>query len=325
VDVFALFGHLLPVEHNTGVLCVALSPSVDVTYLVDGFAVGGTSRPHTVVRVPGGKGFNVARAARALGTPVVAAGIVGGHAGRWIAARLEADAVPVALVDGSVETRTCVSVGAADGSLTEVYEHATPVTPGEWAQLVEVVRRTPAGWVALSGSAPAGAPAGAVAALIDAAREHGARIALDTHGPALAATVDLADVVKVNAAEAAELLGVDAPAAELAAGVLATTSRPAVVVVTAGGDGAVAAVRHSPELTWVRPPALAARYPVGSGDSFLAGLLSVLTVAPDAVPDALRRAVAAGSANALEPGAACFDPLAVTELAGRVEISPSAR
>ncbi len=317
-------------EHTAAVLCVALSPSVDVTYLVDGFAVGGTSRPHTVVRVAGGKGFNVARAARVLGTPVVAAGIVGGHTGRWIAARLEADGVPVALVDGAAETRTCTSVGAADGTLTEVYEHATPVTPAEWAQLVEVVRRTPAGWVALSGSAPAGAPAGAVATLIGAAREGGARIALDTHGPALAATVDLADLVKVNAAEAAELLGTAAPADELAAGVLAATSRPAVVVVTAGAAGAVAAVRHSadprwPELLWARPPALTAHYPVGSGDSFLAGLLDVLAVEPTAVADALRRAIAAGSANALEPGAACFDPSTVAELERRVEISPSAR
>jgi fructose-1-phosphate kinase PfkB-like protein len=164
-----------------------------------------------------------------------------------------------------------------------------------------------------------------VAALIDAAREGGARIALDTHGPALAATVDLADLVKVNAAEAAELLGTAAPADELAAGVLAATSRPTVVVVTAGGDGAVAAVRHSAELLWARPPALDAHYPVGSGDSFLAGLLDVLAIEPTAVADALRRAIAAGSANALEPGAACFDPSTVAELERRVEISPSAR
>jgi 1-phosphofructokinase family hexose kinase len=306
-------------------LCVALSPSVDVTYLVDGFAVGGTSRAHTVVRVPGGKGFNVARAARALGTSVVAAGIVGGHSGRWIAARLEAGGVPAALVDGYSETRTCMSVGAADGTLTEVYEQATSVTPDEWMQLVEIVRRTRARWVALSGSAPEGAPAGAVAALVDAAHERGARIALDTHGPALAAAVDLADAVKVNAAEAAELLGAQASPDELAAGLLAATSRPAVVVVTAGGDGAVSAVRDSPELLWARPPALTAHYPVGSGDSFLAGLLDVLAVEPTAVADALRRAVAAGSANALEPGAACFDPSTVAELEGRVEISLSAR
>ena len=46
-----------------------LSPSLDVTYLVDEVTVGEIHRPHTVLRSPGGKGLNLARAAHRRGEP----------------------------------------------------------------------------------------------------------------------------------------------------------------------------------------------------------------------------------------------------------------
>lgn len=336
-------------------LCVALSPAVDVTYVLDELTPGRIHRPREVLRVAGGKGFNVARAARLLGAGVTAAGIVGGHAGRWLADALRADGVAARLVPGHAESRTCVSIlDATAGALSEVYEPAAPVRDDEWDALVEVVARHDGDWVTLSGSLPAGAPVDAVPRLVRAARARGARVALDTHGPALATGLDEAHLVKVNAAEAAELLGhgPDADAATPATGILARARAAALVVVTAGPAGAVAAAPDggpptggAPVADPERPPAagpagpgapaaprsrliraapaytVEGAYPVGSGDSFLAGLVTELARSGD-VGAALRTAVATGSANATVPGPGIFDPAVVARLAERVVLSP---
>jgi 1-phosphofructokinase family hexose kinase len=311
---------------GSGLLCVALSPSVDVTYVVDALALGRIHRPRSALRVAGGKGFNAARAARTLGAAVTAAGIVGGHAGRWIADALRADDVPAELVEGAAETRTCVSImDGGTGALSEVYEPATPVGADEWAALTAVVARHAGGWVALSGSLPAGTPPDAVARLARTARDRGARVVLDTHGGALGGTaLDAVDVVKVNTAEAAERLGVPVgDPRELAVALLGRAGSAELVVVTAGVDGAAAALRRPGAPLVVHasaPPARHPAYPVGSGDSFLGGLMTGLLGGGDTTT-ALRLAVAAGTANAAAPGAAVFDPAAVAALIPLVGVS----
>jgi fructose-1-phosphate kinase PfkB-like protein len=62
------------------------------------------------------------------------------------------------------------------------------------------------------------------------------------------------------------------------------------------------------------------RYPVGSGDSFLAGLLAGLDTRRQ-WEGALRLALGAATANAEQPGAGRLDPRRAMELAGRSEIS----
>jgi 1-phosphofructokinase/tagatose 6-phosphate kinase len=127
--------------------------------------------------------------------------------------------------------------------------------------------------------------------------------------------------VKVNAAEAGGLLG-RAPTGpgELAAGLLERVRTLRMAVVTAGADGAAAALRDGPVLHADAPPG-AAPFPVGSGDSFLAGLVTAL--AADRSPAAaLRLAVATGTANAAVPGAAVFDRAAAEALVDRVRVSP---
>jgi fructose-1-phosphate kinase PfkB-like protein len=61
-------------------------------------------------------------------------------------------------------------------------------------------------------------------------------------------------------------------------------------------------------------------FPVGSGDCFLAGLVSGLKESSNNVAFALALATACASANAQIPGPAVFDPSKARDLAGRVEI-----
>ena len=61
-------------------------------------------------------------------------------------------------------------------------------------------------------------------------------------------------------------------------------------------------------------------YPVGSGDSFLAGLVVALNGGAD-WPDALALALGAGTANAEAPGAGRLDPVRARKLAGEARVA----
>ena len=186
---------------------VSASPSIDRTHVVDALTPGEIHRPQRVVAVAGGKALNAARAAHALGADVHAIALLGGHAGRWVAAALEEEGVTCDAVPGPGETRVCLSVSDGEG-LTEFYEPGPALAAEHWAALEAAAARIAAGaaWVGVAGSLPPGAPADAAARLLRVAREAGARVALDVSGEALRLGLEAGpDFVKVNAGEAAEL------------------------------------------------------------------------------------------------------------------------
>jgi 1-phosphofructokinase family hexose kinase len=298
------------------ILCVATTPSIDRLFAVDRLVLGTIHRPELVVVVAGGKGLNVARTAAALGADVRAVAPLGGHAGRWIAAELDREGVAVDVVAVPAETRSCVSVAAPDG-LTEFYEHAPPLGDEGWHRLEDAVtaRLPDVDWLTLSGSLPVGAPQDGHARLIAAAHAAGVHVAVDTHGEpldhALAARPEL---VKVNAGEAAAAVAALAgDGRPLGAALRALTGGAAVV--THGADG-LELCGADGQGARVRPPALG-RYPVGSGDACLAGIVCALDAGAD-WREAVALGVGAAAANAELPGAGRLDPERARALAARV-------
>jgi 1-phosphofructokinase family hexose kinase len=296
---------------------VAASPSIDRLIEVDRVTVGEIHRPRRVVAVPGGKGLNAARAAHALGAEVVVVAVLGGHAGAWVADALRREGVAVEAVPGPGETRVSLSVAPAGGGpLTEFYEPAPEVGEDDWAALEAAVERVArrCAWVAVSGSLPPGAPAGAYARLSHIARAAGAAVALDARDDGLEAGLRARpDFVKVNAGEAATL-GL-AGAAELRE---AAGGGAAAAAVTHGADGMELALPDGTRLQ-AAPPALGA-YPVGSGDAALGGFLTALTVG-GSWEAALALASAAAAANAEQPGAGRLSGARALELAAAVRPS----
>lgn len=285
------------------ILALALSPSLDVTYEVDALRRGEISRPDAVTRVAGGKSLNVARVAHALGADVRAVAALGGHIGAWIADLLAADGVPADVVPLDRPTRACAAIverGEATSS-TDLYEPATPLSPDEWAQFqraaeVAVQERMP--WVAVSGSLPDGVEPGEAAALLVRLRDAGARIAVDCSGPGLRALGPVADLVKVNLSEARSVMPGPHPDAPSAAGAL-RAAWGCDVVVTDGIRGATAV--FGDETIDLDAPRTTGRFPAGSGDAFLGGLLAGLDTGL-AVPSALALARDAAERNARIPG-----------------------
>jgi 1-phosphofructokinase family hexose kinase len=293
------------------IVCLAANPSVDRLFGVDRLAPGGIHRPAEFAQVAGGKGLNVARAASTLGADVRAVALLGGHAGRWIAEQFERDGIDLVAAWAGAETRSSLSVAVDDHGLTEFYEHGAAVTLEEWAGFAELAARhlPQAGWATMSGSLPPGAPAGGYLPLIRVART-----AFDSREQGIAARPA---VVKLNAEEAELVTGT---AAALDAARTLHEACGCAAIVTRGRDGAVMV---APDGTALSGAAEAeGRYPVGSGDAFLAGLVVALD-AGAGWDDALREAIGAGAANAERPGAGRLDPERARAIADSVRLSPA--
>ena len=75
------------------ILTVTLNPALDRTMTVPNFQAGLRHRATGTVILPGGKGINVARAAKALGRPVIATGFIGGRKGDQIVSDLSDEGI----------------------------------------------------------------------------------------------------------------------------------------------------------------------------------------------------------------------------------------
>jgi 1-phosphofructokinase family hexose kinase len=310
------------------IVCVAANPSIDKLFEVDRVRVGEIHRPNALVPVPGGKGLNVARAAHALGGSVHATGILAGHAGRWLEEAFAAEGVPATFAWTEGETRASLSVADAETKgLTEFYERGDDIGPHGWSRLEEVVRGLLPGasWITASGNLPPGAPEDGYARLIGFARDAGVRTALDAREAALESGVGARpSLVKVNTEEAGWLLRAELTTeAECRAAALEIRGRlddDAVAIVTRGADGAVVAMPDGSALAgtlYAEGP-----YPVGSGDAFLAGLVTSLERGETWV-DAIEHALGAATANAELPGAGRLDPRRALELAEAAQVRPA--
>jgi 1-phosphofructokinase family hexose kinase len=295
------------------ILCLAANPSIDRLFTVDRLVPGSIHRPTDFVQVAGGKGLNVARAAAALGGSVEAAALLRGHAGRWVAEQLQPSGVRLHAVWAGGETRSSLSVAGAPEGLTEFYEHGAAVSPAEWDEFSGLIARLApaADWVTISGSLPGGAPADGYLPLIGLARS-----AFDSSEAGIEARPD---VVKVNAGEAARLTGrpVEGRDAGLVAARVLHEATGGTAIVTLGPEGAVMLTAEGTELAG-RAAGLG-RYPVGSGDAFLAGLVVALAARVGWEP-AFRAALGAGAANAELPGAGVLHPGRAAELAASAEL-----
>jgi len=308
------------------IVCLAANPSIDKLFEIERLVKGDIHRPQGFVQVAGGKGLNVARSAHTLGGDVIAAALLRGHAGKWLEEQLSAEGVRSASVWCHGENRSSLSVADREtGSLTEFYEHGSVVPSAAWAELMHTVSEAwvKGGWLTISGSLPRGAPDEGYRDLVQEAREAGVKVAVDAEGDRLRLALEAhPDIVKVNQAEARELLGVPTARREEA---LATASK---LRDLAGGDGHAGLVTRGAEGVVLAAPDgtlfegmlyVRGRYPVGSGDAFLAGLITSLDRG-EPWDASMCAALGAATANAEIAGAGKLDRARAIGLADQAEV-----
>jgi 1-phosphofructokinase len=317
------------------IITVTLNPTLDKTLSVPALQPGEVHRARFLRQDIGGKGINVSRALRALGVESIPIGFLGGATGRAMRDGLTAAGYDARFVEVPGETRQNLTLlDESTGVYTKINEPGPTIGPEHLAALhaLMVELAAPGDLWALCGSLPPGAPADLYADLVTAVQARGARAILDTSETALRLGLAARPAgIKPNSEEAAQALGQPVgsdeehvAAARRLVDLLAPATPPApIVCLTRGATGLVLAAGG--ELVMASPPPVLARSPVGAGDATLAGLLWALSDGCDATETA-RRAVACGTAAAMQEGTGVGPRALVDELRPQVKVAqvPSA-
>ena len=305
------------------ILTVALNAAIDTTLTIPGrLKVGETHKVRDVLKLPGGKGLNVARVLLTMGLPVQVTGLAGGPAGEFIKGGLAQAGIDSTFLPIAGTSRTCIAVVECDSyRVTEVNEPGPTITDSEAQAFLDLYEKLLPGAeaVVLSGSLPPGLPDDYYSLLMQRAHRAGVPSILDTSGDPLHLGIAACPLlVKPNATEAGQLLGREIHNVEdaLYVGHSMRERGAQMAAITRGSEGAVLVTGIGAWLASLKVPnPLSA---VGSGDAFVAGFIAGLHGAveigesasisaaaelADIVVQAFILAVACGAANTLLLGA----------------------
>lgn len=163
---------------------VTFNPAVDKTAEVTQFVVGGLNRLFNIRQDAGGKGINVSKTLKALGTSSLAAGFLGGSAGAFIEQALEKSGIETRFIQVAGNTRTNLKVLNEEMELTELNEPGPEVNPEKIdeliSQLLEDADKNDL--VILSGNVGPGVNPDVYRNMIERLREKKIRCILDADG-----------------------------------------------------------------------------------------------------------------------------------------------
>ena len=284
------------------ILCLGTTPTIQKTLTFDRVTVDAVNRATHVLQYASGKSVNVAKILHLLGRDSIALGILGGDSGKFIRADLDRRGVRHEFLEVDPPTRTCTTVvDRSTNTATELVEESTAVPAAVYDALFDRLNALLASAQALvlSGSLTPGAPVDFYGRCVTAAVQRKVTVVLDAKGPPLQlALAQKPMIVKPNRGELEETVHqkIDSDDTLKEAIGKLITAGPRWCVVTAGPANTIASDGTS---FWrVSTPRVPVISPIGSGDSFAAGLTAGV-VAGDAVPLACKLAAACGAANAM--------------------------
>ena len=309
------------------IVTVTVNAALDRTLTVPVFQIGYRHRSSDVLTLAGGKGINVARALKLLDVPVVATGLAGGRTGTRIIEELTSEAILNDLVRIAAESRASTAVvDPTSGTYTEINEWGPEVTTAELEVLMEKLHYLSRGadFVVFSGSLPRKVPTSFYADAIRDLSRRDVRVVLDSEGEPMRFGVEAGPyLVSPNQREAEQLVGQELEDdADFAMALDAIAEMGARNVLITLENGCFALLRFGRKTRRVRAfaPRVEPVSGVGSGDVLLAQFLAAIVDerSPD---DAIRAAVAAGSASVRAVGAGRFDPSLAATLAADIELA----
>jgi tagatose 6-phosphate kinase len=305
------------------ILCIGTTPAAQRVMVFQKLALDSVNRARQTLDGVAGKSVNVAKVLRALGERPVLTGFLGGERGEELRRILQAKGLEMDFMPVAAQTRQCITViDESAGTQTELVEESLPVQRTDYEGLLCVVRRrvATARAVIMSGTLTPGGPPDFYAECVRLAAQTSALSVVDAQGLALTEALKAGPgLVKPNRSELAATVGRDLKhESELLAGIKTLYERGAQrVVITAGNEPTLA---YDGKTFWrIRSPSIKVVNPIGSGDSFTAGLVSQL-LRGDNLGEACRWASAAGAANALSLMPGELDPEEVTRLLPEVAV-----
>ncbi|MCE5199135.1 MAG: 1-phosphofructokinase [Armatimonadota bacterium] len=302
---------------------VTLNPAIDKTIYVSKLAPNDTNRILRVETDAGGKGINCSRMLHRLGLDTTALALLGGKTGEFIKAVLTKEGITIDYIETDKPTRTCTAVEETGGvPPTTLNERGGPIEHRELVALLEKVKDISrrSSYVVFGGSVPPGINQDVYKVLVEIASAGGAKTVLDADGEALATGLKARPfMIKPNRDEVERLLDTEFESmADVARAALTIEERGIeLVVISLGKQGAVACYKSM--IYYATPPNVKPISSIGSGDSLIAGMLSVLDCG-GGIEDALRAGCAAGAATAMSNGADIGTKEDVDKLISEVKI-----
>ncbi len=308
------------------ILTVTLNPALDRTMTVPNFQAGLRHRATETVILPGGKGINVARTAKALGRPVIATGFIGGRKGDQIVSDLNDEGILCDFVRVVGESRISTAVvDPTTGVVTEINEQGPELSSKDLELLHEKLEYLgkAADVVVFGGSIPPGLDDDCYAGLIEHARKMGLTTIFYTYADPLRHGLKAKpDYVFPKMVEAENAIGYEFGGVgdqlraahtmrEMGAGSVIITHRFGCVAELGEEGGSRCYVGTMPEVDLVSP--------LGWNDAFVAGY-AVRLLEGDSPAECLRFGLGCGTANLARYGAGVLLPEDAARFAKAVKL-----
>jgi 6-phosphofructokinase 2 len=290
----------------TQIITVTLNPAIDVSTSIPKVAPFTKLRCASPRRDPGGGGINVARVIKRFGGDVAAIYPAGGAAGQLLCRLMDREGVQSVRLLTQEETREDFTV--FEESTEQQYRFVMPgarLSEEECQECLRLLTSTVSrpNFVVASGSLPPGVPEDFFGRLAQVGKGMGAKVIVDTSGPALKAALNEGVyLIKPNLREFQELTGAtSADDAELIVAGRRLIEQGAVEFIALSLGPSVALLIARDQALRADGMAIKPASVVGAGDSFVGAMVWCLA-RDHGVDTALRYGVAAGSAALLNPG-----------------------
>lgn len=304
------------------ILVVNLNASVDKRYEMINLSKGSVMRARTVENTPGGKGIHVANVATILDEECLVTGFLGGKTGEFIEERLKSYGIKSDFLKIKGETRECLAIITDDLMQTEILEPGPVIDEKEQVKFREKFNELSesANIIVISGSVPQNIKVTFYRDLIEIANKKNKRVLLDTSGKLLDEGIKGKPYfIKPNRDEIEVLTGRKIQSTNDAINEIKNFQNEGIefVVISLGEEGSV--VGFNKKIYKVSVPKVNAINPVGSGDSYVAGIAIGLARNYD-IKDVLKLASACGTANAMEKETGSVKKEVVDELINKIII-----
>lgn len=281
---------------------ITLNPSIDKRYIIGTLEKGKVMRTSKVINTAGGKGLNVSRVLKDIGSNVLATGFLGDHNGRFIEERLKDYKIKCEFQWIKDSTRCCIAILDDEGNQTEILEPGPFILKEEKHSFLEKYNDIldKVNILVISGSLPKGLDKDFYKTLINLARKKEKLVLLDSSGHSLKEAIKSKPYfIKPNIEELEALTNKSLKSDfEIIREIDELHSEGIdLIIISLGKDGAIGSLNG--EKYKVIPPKVNAINAVGSGDSMVAAVAYALSKSMNLI-DLLTMAVSTGTANAME-------------------------
>lgn len=284
------------------IIALSLSPCIDKVYRINNFKPGKLFRIEDVIKTAGGKGINVSRVSRLLGSDVILLGFLAGTNGHFIHDKVKLHGIHANFIEVEGESRTNNNIiDKSSGLETEILEVGPLISDYKKNEFLKVFKKTLIDNSVLicSGGLPKGINTDFYKDLINIANEKNIKTVLDTSKECLIEGIKAKPyLIKPNLRELKEITGKNLESDSEIINAVAQILKAGVknIIVSLGSKGAFYISKNL--ILKASIPVIKYVNSIGSGDSMTAGLAVALESSFDAYK-MLKLGCACGMSNSM--------------------------